>query len=119
MGKRFIASFVQLRSWQQAHSLVLQIYDLTKKFPKEEQFCLTQELRRSAISVSSNIAEGFGRRSKKEKRHFCNQALGSFVELKNQIIIAKDVGYLKLSSGLVDLLNETEYLIRGLINAQK
>lgn len=81
-------------AWQKSHSLVLEIYKITKQFPKEEVFGLTNQIRRAVVSISSNIAEGFSRRSGKEKRQFLRQALGSLTEVENQILIAKDVGYI-------------------------
>jgi len=116
---RKISSFTQLKTWQKGHALVLEIYKLSKKFPKEEIYGLTSQIRRSAISITSNIAEGFGRKGRKEKVQFYHQALGSLGEFKNQLLIVKDIGYLKLNKKIVDLSNETEYLLRALINASK
>jgi four helix bundle protein len=90
-----IRHFSQLLVWQQGHSLVLEIYRMTKKFPRDEMFCLVAQMRRAAISITSNIAEGFGRRSKPDKRHFYVIAAGSLSELMNQMMIAKDLGYLE------------------------
>jgi four helix bundle protein len=81
-------------AWQKSHNLVLEIYEITKKFPKEEMFGLTNQIRRAVVSISSNIAEGFSRKSIKEKQQFLHQALGSLTEVDNQILIARDVGYI-------------------------
>ena len=89
-----IKSFTNLQVWQEAHKLVLMIYQITKKFPKEELFSLVNQIRRVAVSITSNIAEGFSRRSFKEKIQFYYIALGSLTELQNQLLIAKDLGYL-------------------------
>lgn len=89
-----IKEFTDLLAWQEGHKLVILLYQITKKFPKEEMYSLTDQLRRSATSVTSNIAEGFGRHSYREKVQFYYQAQGSLTELKNQILIARDVGYL-------------------------
>ncbi len=89
-----IQSFTDLRAWQEGHVLVLSIYSLTKSFPKEEQFGLTNQLRRAGVSLTSNIAEGFSRSTYKDKIHFYVMALGSLTEIQNQLIIAKDVEYL-------------------------
>lgn len=70
------------------------IYKITKGFPKEELFGLTNQIRRAAISITSNIAEGFSRSTFKDKSHFYSIALGSLTETQNQLIIARDVGYL-------------------------
>src|SRR3989338_7264449 len=89
-----ILSFTDLRVWQEGHKLVLMVYRETKHFPDEERFGLTSQVRRSAVSVTSNIAEGFGRFSYKEKLQFYHTSLGSLFELQNQLIIARDIGYL-------------------------
>ncbi|HVW66330.1 MAG TPA: four helix bundle protein [Candidatus Peribacteraceae bacterium] len=89
-----ISSFTDLTAWQEAHKFVLMVYEVTKQFPKEEAFGLTQQLRRAAVSITSNIAEGFSRQSKKEKAQFYHTSLGSLTEIQNQLFIAKDVYYL-------------------------
>jgi four helix bundle protein len=78
-----IKSFSDLDAWREGHKLVLNIYQITKLFPKEELFCLTNQLRRAGISFTSNIAEGFSRQSFKEKRQFYSMALGSLTEIQN------------------------------------
>ncbi len=89
-----IESFTDLTTWKEAHKLVISIYHITDKFPQKELFSLIDQMRRCAVSISSNIAEGFSRRSKKEKLQFYYTAKGSLTELQNQLLIAKDVGYL-------------------------
>ncbi len=89
-----IFSFTDLIVWQKAHLLVLSIYKLTKLFPTDEIYVLIPQLRRCAISITSNIAEGFSRKGKKEKIQFYSMSLGSLTELQNQLIIAKDLGYI-------------------------
>ena len=89
-----IQSFEDLETWKKGHLFVLEIYKNTKTFPKEELFCLTQQMRRAAVSITSNIAEGFSRKSAKEKLQFYHISLGSLTELQNQLIISKDIGYL-------------------------
>jgi|JI10StandDraft_1071094.scaffolds.fasta_scaffold1210057_2 four helix bundle protein len=88
-----IAGFRDLVAWQEAHKLALSIYRLTKNFPHEEIFALTSQLRRAAVSVTSNIAEGFSRPTKADKMHFYAIAQGSLTETQSQLEIAKDVGY--------------------------
>jgi four helix bundle protein len=78
-----IKSFSDLDAWREGHKLVLNIYQITKLFPKEELFCLTNQLRRAGISFTSNIAEGFSRQSFKEKRQFYSMALGSLTDIQN------------------------------------
>ena len=89
-----ITSFTDLKVWQQAHRLVLAIYKITKVFPRDEQFGLTNQMRRAVVSISSNIAEGFSKRTAIDKNKFYNIAQGSLTELQNQLLISKDVGYL-------------------------
>lgn len=89
-----ISSFKDLIVWQQAHKLTLEIYNLSRSFPKEELFSLTNQLRRAALSITSNIAEGFSRQSPKEKIHFYYVARGSLTEVENQLTLAKDLEYL-------------------------
>ena len=89
-----IKSFTDLYAWKEAHKLVLTVYMYTRSFPSDEQFGLTIQIRRAVVSISSNIAEGFSRRSSNEKRQYYYQALGSLSEVQNQLLIAKDLGYL-------------------------
>jgi four helix bundle protein len=97
MQNRKIRSFTDLKTWQSGHELVILIYKSTRKFPKEEIYSLTNQMRKSASSITSNVAEGFGRQGYKEKIQFYYQAKGFLTELKDQILIAKDVGYLDSS----------------------
>src|SRR3989344_4777875 len=93
-----IQSFRDLLVWQQAHQLVLSIYKTTKTFPREEMYSFVDQIRRAVVSVTSNIAEGFGRRSYKEKLQFYNLAMGSLTEVENQIDISHDLGYISRAS---------------------
>lgn len=88
-----IKSFTDLNAWQEGHKLVIEIYQITKIFPKEELFGLTNQIKRAAVSITSNIAEGFSRQSLKEKAQFYSIARGSVTEIQNQLLIAKDVKY--------------------------
>ena len=83
--------FRQLRVWEESHLLVLSIYEVTKEFPKEELFTLTNQIRRSSSSIPTNIAEGCGRETSKDYAHFLQVALGSAFELDYQILLAKDL----------------------------
>lgn len=87
-------SFQDLRVWQAAYRLAIEVYNLCRAFPEHERYGLTSQMRRASISVCSNIAEGFGRRTIKEKDQFYGIANGSLTELENQLLIAKGVGYL-------------------------
>ena len=88
-NQKKIKSFTDLNAWKEGHKLVLMIYETTKKFPKEEIFGLTIQLRRCSVSITSNLAEGFSRQSYKEKSYFYSMALGSVTELQNQILKTK------------------------------
>ncbi len=90
-----IRSFTSLIVWQEGHVLVLLVYKVTENFPQKELFSLIDQMRRCVVSITSNIAEGFSRQSKKEKLQFYYMALGSLTELQNQLLVAKDVGYIK------------------------
>jgi four helix bundle protein len=79
--------------WQKAHELVLSAYRLTAAFPKEEVFCLTSQMRRAALSVPANIAEGFKKRGRQDKLRFLNIAQGSLEELRYYLIVTADLGY--------------------------
>ncbi|HAJ33887.1 MAG TPA: four helix bundle protein [Candidatus Atribacteria bacterium] len=113
-------SFKDLRIWQKGIEIVTDIYTLTKKFPKEELFSLTSQLRRSAISIPSNIAEGFKRFHNKEYKQFLFITLGSCAELETQIIIAKELKYIneieeaKLAEKLDHISRMTSSLIKKL-----
>jgi four helix bundle protein len=85
--------YQDLAAWQKAMSLVTDIYRATRTFPKEEMFGLASQLRRAAVSVPSNLAEGYSRNSRNELHHFIGQARGSVAELETQIEIAKNLGY--------------------------
>jgi len=91
MENQKIKSFTDLYAWQEGHKLVLIIYSLTDKFPKKEIFGLSNQIRRAAVSITSNIAEGFSRSTNKDKAQFYSVALGSLTEVQNQLIIARDV----------------------------
>ena len=78
-----IKTFRDLISWQEGHNLVLMIYEVTKTFPREEAFGLTTQLRRAAVSCTSNIAEGFSRLTANDKAHFYTMALGSLTEIQS------------------------------------
>lgn len=93
MGENKITSFTKLDAWREGHVLVLAIYTKTKDFPKEELFGLTSQIRRAVVSITSNIAEGFSRGSWKEKLQFYAIAKGSLTEIENQLLIARDIGY--------------------------
>ena len=90
-----IKAFTDLNAWKKSHELVLFVYKITDLFPKKELFSLTNQMRRAAISITSNIAEGFSRPSYKEKIRFYSIALGSLTELQSQFLVARDIEYIK------------------------
>ncbi|MCX6704866.1 MAG: four helix bundle protein [Candidatus Woesebacteria bacterium] len=116
-----IKDFTDLFVWQEGHKLVLMICKITKSFPKDELYSLVDQMRRAVVSVTSNVAEGFGRQGYKEKIQFYYLAQGSLIELKNQIIIAKDVGYLvkDLYDKTIDQIITVHKLLQGLIKSSK
>src|SRR3989344_4175757 len=109
-----ITNFKDLFAWQEGHKLVLLIYKLTESFPSKEQFGLTNQMRRAAVSITSNLAEGFSRRSYKDKSRFYSMALGSLTELQNQLLVAKDIGYLSMVS--YEKTSEQTVIVSKLIN---
>lgn len=109
-----ITSFTSLMAWKEGHKLVLMIYEATDKFPDREKFCLIDQIRRCVISITSNIAEGFSRFNKKEKKQFYRIALGSLTELQNQLLIARDIKY--LSSSDFNQIAEQTVVVSKLIN---
>lgn len=116
-----IRKFTDLMVWQKGHKLVLDIYKITKNFPKEEQFGLVTQLRRAGVSFTSNIAEGFSRNSYKEKTQFYYTARGSLTEIQNQLLIARDIGYIlpKEFNNLANKTVEISKMINGLIKKSK
>ena len=114
-----IRSHKDLNVWKKSIDLVDIIYKVTKSFPKEEIYCLTNQIRRSVISIPSNIAEGAARNSKKEFIQFLYIALGSLSELETQIIIANRQGYLNNLNSLLENIKVIQKLINGLIYSIK
>jgi four helix bundle protein len=100
--------------WQKAKALAVQVYRATEQFPKAETYGLTSQIRRAAVSVASNIAEGQGRLTSGEFLHFLGQERGSLLELDTQLAIALDLNYLK--SDRYELLDHEVYQVLGLLN---
>jgi four helix bundle protein len=101
--------------------VVLAVYAITKTFPKEETYSLIDQMRRCAVSITSNIAEGFSRQSKKEKVQFYYMTRGSLTELQNQLLIARDIDYLSKDK-FGEIAEQTilvHKLLNGLINSIK
>lgn len=113
-----IKSYKDLIVWRKSMDLVTLIYKLTTEFPESEKFGLYSQMRRSSISIPSNIAEGWGRNSSNTFKHFLNIANGSFCELETQIILSHDLGYLseEYHTKLLEMLQEIGKMIFGLNN---
>ena len=113
-----LGTYEDLKVWRRAMDLVLEVYRSTSSFPRQEIYGLTSQMRRAAVSVPSNIAEGKGRFSRKELLQFLFHARGSLLELQTQITIARELGFLPPSDGetLTDLASEVGRLLNGLVN---
>lgn len=118
---KLIKDFRDLLVWQKAHELSIKIYQLSSSFPQRELYALSSQIRRAVVSVSSNIAEGFGRSSLKEKDQFLSIAHGSLYEVESQIELAKDLLYLKGNEyeKTLELIVEAHKLLYGLQKANK
>ncbi len=116
-----IKSFTELYAWQKAHQLTILIYQCTKNFPKDEIFGLTSQIRRSVSSIGANIAEGFTRRTSKDKVYFYTVACGSVSETLNHTLLARDLGYITKEKyeEIEELRIETHKLCNGLISSIK
>lgn len=114
---RVVKSFEDLQVWQESQNLAVEIYKITKKFPKEELFAMTSQLRRAASSISANLAEGFGRTAKNDKLHFYTIAYGSLLEVKNFLYLAERLDYIDRDN--LDLLINHCTSCQRLINAFK
>jgi four helix bundle protein len=119
--KQKIKSFTDLDAWKEGHTLVLMVYKCTRTFPKEEVFALVNQMRRCVVSITSNIAEGFGRQSFKEKVQFYYISQGSLTELQNQLLIARDVEFItkKDFSPIAEQTVKVQRIINGLIKKTK
>lgn len=114
-GSGLVKSYRELVGWQKAIELVETIYALVKKFPKHEQYRLVDQLTRAAVSVPSNIAEGFGRATPKDFAHFLANARGSLYEVETQLIIAQKLGFVDDVSDEMAKMAELGKIINGLI----
>ena len=110
-----VQHFRQLETWLEAHKLVLMVYRVTKGFPGDGRFGLISQMRRAAVSVPANVAEGFKRRGIGDKIHFYNVAEGSLQELKYFFVLSEDLGYLDSNRDLVDQSKTVGRLLNGLI----
>ena len=116
-----VKSYKELIVWQKSIMLVKAVYNLTSKFPSEEKFGITSQIRRAAVSIPSNIAEGYGRRSHKEYLQFYSIAYGSALELETQLIISKDLNFVSEEgfTDIEDLLREVVKMLYVMVYKRK
>lgn len=106
-----ITRFEDMTVWQDAQDFAVSVYGITKSFPSDERFAIIDQMRRAASSISANIAEGFGRKSRKDMLHFYSIAYGSLLETKNFVYLSRKLGYLDTA--------QEEVLIYAVENLQK
>ena len=104
-------SFTDLIVWQKAHQFVLEVYKVTKNFPKDETYGLTSQFRRASVSIPANIAEGFRKRGKNDKVRFLNISEGSLEECKYYLILSRDLNYTDNNKELINLAEEVSKLL--------
>lgn len=114
-----IKNFYDLEAWKKGHRLALEIYKITKDFPKEEKFGIIDQLRRAVSSITANIAEGFERYHFNDKVRFYYQARGSVAEVQSFLLLARDLGYIdaKTCENLIKDADGARQLINGLIRS--
>jgi len=112
-------NFWDLIVWQKAHAMVIKVYEVTKHFPTEERFGLVPQMRRAAVSVAANIAEGFKRQGNKNKVQFYNMGQTSLEEVRYYLILARDLKYMDNTDELTDRGSEVARLLQGLVNSIK
>ena len=114
-----LKNYKELKVWQRSYAVCIRLYQTTAKFPVEERFGLTSQLRRSAVSIPSNIAEGYGRRTTADYIRFLYIAYGSLCELETQIMLAGDLNYIEDGKleGLKANLSEVERMLKALISS--
>jgi len=109
-------SFKDLIVWQKSYKLVLEIYKITKNFPRTEIYGLSQQMRKTAVSIPSNIAEGYGRKHKAEYKQFLSIAYGSLLELETQYSLAVDLKYVGKCEFIENLLKEVGAMLYRMLN---
>ncbi len=109
-------SFKDLIVWQKSYKLVLEIYKMTKGFPKTEIYGLSQQMRKASVSIPSNIAEGYGRKHKAEYKQFLSIAYGSLLELETQYSLAVDLKYVGKCEFIENLLKEVGAMLYRMLN---
>ena len=116
-----IRSFTDITAWKKAHELSLLVYRITNHFPRSERYSLVDQIRRASVSVTSNIAEGFAMPSKKKKVYFYFLASGSLTEVKSQLLLARDLGFLEKDDfrEIALVANNAHKLLNALIKSTK
>jgi len=118
-GWWMVKDYKELEVWKKGIALVLASYEIVQKFPGDERFALTNQIKRSAISIPSNIAEGASRNTTKEFVQFLYIALGSASELETQMIIAEKLGYIKNNQNLISEITIIRKMLNALITSLK
>jgi len=114
-----LKNYKELKVWQKSYQLCLEIYKITKGFPKEETYSLTSQIRRAVVSIPSNIAEGYGRKTTPEYIRFLYIAYGSNCELETQVLLSGDLGYIEAGKlrKLQNEIGEIERMLKALIKS--
>ena len=114
-----LKNFKELNVWQKAYKLCLEIYRITKKFPNEEKYGLSSQMRRAAVSIPSNISEGYGRRTTPDYIRSLYIAYGSNCELETQTLLSGDLGYIENEKQklLLERISEVERMLKALIKS--
>lgn len=117
--KKKVETFFDLTAWQEAHKLALEIYQITKSFPSEEKFGITNQIRRAVSSITANIAEGFARYHFKDKIRFYHQARASVAEVQNFLALSQDLRYLdnEAATHLLEQSTNVAQLINGMVRS--
>lgn len=118
-NNKILKSFKDLKVWQKAYALCLDAYKASHAFPLDERYGLTSQIRRAAVSIPSNIAEGYGRKTKPDYIRCLHIAYGSVCELETQMLLSRDLGYMNGNNAdaFENQLREVERMLKGLIKA--
>jgi four helix bundle protein len=118
-GEKMLRNYKELKVWKKAYALCLQIYEVTKDYPREEKFGLSSQMRRAGVSVPSNIAEGYGRKSTKQYIQQLYVSYGSICEMETQLLLSKDLYYLKEDKfqEINTVISEVERMLKALIRS--
>ena len=119
MKRTGLKSYKELVVWQKAYQLVLEIYKITQGYPKTETFGLAQQMRRAAVSIPSNIAEGYGRKHRTEYHRFLTIAYGSLSELETQYLLSIDLGYIRQNDVIETRLTEVAKMLYRIIHPKQ